>query len=83
MKDLRKTKFYLDLQIKNLADEILIHRSTYTEKVFKRFYIDKTHPLSTLMVVRSLNMKRTLLDPVRITKTYLVLKYHTLVQLVS
>jgi hypothetical protein len=46
MKDLGKTKFYLGLQIKHLADEILIHQSTYIENVLKRFYLDRTHPLS-------------------------------------
>ena len=46
MKDLGKTKFYLGLQIKHLADEILIHQSTYIYNVLKRFYLDRTHPLS-------------------------------------
>jgi hypothetical protein len=62
MKDLGKTKFCLVLQIKHLPDGILIHQSTYTEKVLKHFHMDKAHPLSTPMVVRSLDVKK---DPFR------------------
>ena len=54
MKDLRKTKYCLGLQIKHCSDGVLIHQSTYTEKVLKRFHMDKSHPLSSPMVVRSL-----------------------------
>jgi hypothetical protein len=62
MKDLGKTKFCLGLQIEHLLDGILIHQSTYTEKVLKHFHMDKAHPLSTPMVVRSLDVKK---DPFR------------------
>ena len=31
-----------------------MHQSTYRSKILKRFYMDKAHPLSTPMVVRSL-----------------------------
>jgi hypothetical protein len=41
---------------------ILVHQSTYTEKVLKHFYMEKAHPLSTPMVVRSLDVKK---DPFR------------------
>jgi hypothetical protein len=57
-KDLGKTKFCLDLQIKHLPNGILVHQSTYTEKVLKHFHINKAHPLSTSMVVRSLDVKK-------------------------
>jgi hypothetical protein len=63
MKDLRKIKFYLGLQIKHLVKGILIYQSSYTEKALKRFYMNKTHPLSTPMVVQSLNMKKNFLRP--------------------
>ena len=53
MKDLRKTKFCLGLQIEHLKNGILVHQETYVEKVLKRFYMDKSHPLRTPMVVRS------------------------------
>uniref|UniRef100_A0A2N9J4G7 Reverse transcriptase Ty1/copia-type domain-containing protein n=1 Tax=Fagus sylvatica TaxID=28930 RepID=A0A2N9J4G7_FAGSY len=62
MKDLGKTKFCLGLQIEHLPDGILIHQSTYIEKVLKHFHMDKAHPLSTPMVVRSLDVKK---DPFR------------------
>jgi hypothetical protein len=58
MKDLGKCFFYLDLQIEHLADGILIHQSTYIKNVIKRFYIDKSHSMSTLMVVRPLDVKK-------------------------
>ena len=62
MKDLRKTKFCLGLQIEHLSDGIFVHQSTYTEKILNRFYMDKAHPLSTPMIVRSLDVKK---DPFR------------------
>jgi len=62
MKDLGKTKFCLGLQIEHLSNGILVHQSTYTEKVLKHFYMDKAHPLSTPMVVRSLDVNK---DPYR------------------
>jgi hypothetical protein len=51
MKDLGKLKFCLGLQIEHFSNGILIHQSIYTEKVMKYFYMEKAHPLSTLMVV--------------------------------
>ncbi|BBH04774.1 Disease resistance protein CC-NBS-LRR class family [Prunus dulcis] len=62
MKDLGKTKYCLGLQIEHSAKGILVHQSTYTEKVLKRFGMDKAHPLSTPMVVWSLDTKK---DPYR------------------
>ena len=58
IKDLRKTKLCLDLQIEHLVNEIFVHQSNYIVKVLKRFYMDKSHPLSTPMVVRSLDVKK-------------------------
>ena len=62
MKELGKTKFCLGLQIEHLSNGILIHQSTYTEKVLKQFLMDKAHPLSTPIVNRSLDVKN---DPFR------------------
>ena len=39
-----------------------MHQATYTEKILKQFYVDKVHPLSTPMVVRSLDITK---DPFR------------------
>ena len=63
MKDLGKTKYFLGLQIEHCSDGVLIHQSTYTEKVPKRFHMDKSHPLSSPMVVRSLEVTK---DPFRL-----------------
>ena len=62
MKALGKTKFCLGLQIVHLKSGIFVHQCNYTEKVLKRFYMDKARPLSSPMVIRSLNIKD---DPFR------------------
>ncbi|KAK2443387.1 hypothetical protein QL285_014496 [Trifolium repens] len=62
MKDLGKTKLCLGLQIEHLNDEIFVHQGAYITKVLKRFYMDKSHPLSTPVIVRSLDVKK---DPFR------------------
>ena len=51
MKDLGKTKFYLDLQIEHFPNEVLVHQSTYIKKILKCFNMDKAHSLISLMVV--------------------------------
>ena len=63
MKDLGKTKFCLGIQIKHLKGGILVHQEAYIEKVLKRFYMDKSHPLSTPMVVRSLDVENDPFKP--------------------
>ena len=62
MKDLGKTKYSLGLQIEHMHNGIFVHQSNYTEKILKRFNMDKANPLSTPMVVRSLNIET---DPFR------------------
>jgi len=62
MKDLGKTKYCLGLQIEHLKEGVFVHQSTYVKRVLERFYMDKAHPLSTPMVVRSLDVTK---DPFR------------------
>ncbi|XP_019176483.1 PREDICTED: uncharacterized protein LOC109171833 [Ipomoea nil] len=62
MKDLGKTKFCLGLQIEHFPEGIFIHQSKYTDKLLEKFYMDKSHPLSTPIVVRSLEVDK---DPYR------------------
>ena len=62
MKDLGKTKFCIALQIEHFPNGVLVHQSTYIKKILKRFNMDKTHPFSSPMVVRSLDVKN---DPFR------------------
>ena len=62
MKDLGKTRYCLSLQFEYCLNDVLIHQSSYTEKVLKRFYMDKSHPLSSPMVVTSLKVTK---DPFR------------------
>ena len=51
MKGFGKTKFCLNLQIEHFPNGVLIHQSTYSKKVLKRFYMDKVHHLSSPIVV--------------------------------
>ena len=81
MKNLRKTRFYLGLQIEHFPTRVLIHQLTYTEKILKCFYMDKAHSLSFPMVVYSLDVKNEPFRPYEKVKNYLVLKYHILVSL--
>ena len=62
MKSLGQTKYCLGLQIEHCPTGILVHQKAYIEKVLKRFNMDEAHPLSTPMVVRSLDPKN---DPFR------------------
>jgi hypothetical protein len=58
MKDLEKTQFYLSLKLKHRDSGILIHQSAYTQKMLKRFSMDKVHPVSTVMIGSSLDLKK-------------------------
>jgi Reverse transcriptase (RNA-dependent DNA polymerase) len=62
MKDLGVTKLCLDLQIEHFHNGIFVHQSNYIKKILKRFNMDKSHSLSTPIVVRSLDVKK---DPYR------------------
>ena len=63
MKYLGKTKFWLGLQIEHFRNGVLVHQSTYIKKVLKRFHMDKSHPLNSLMIVHSLEVKNDLFYP--------------------
>ena len=58
IKDIGKTKFCLGLQIEHTSKGILIHQLAYTEKVLKYFHMDKAHPSSSPMVVKTLDVKK-------------------------
>ena len=57
IKYLGKIKFGLRIQIEHLSIGVFLHQSIYTGKVLKRFNLDKAHPLSTQMVVRTLDVR--------------------------
>ena len=63
MKDLGKTRYCICLQIKHCSNGILVHQSTYIEKVLKRFYMNKSHPVNSPMVVHSLEVNKDLFCP--------------------
>ena len=62
MKYFGKTKFCLNLQIEHFPTGVLVHQPAYTKKILKCLYMDKTHILSSPMIVRSLDVKN---DPFR------------------
>ena len=76
MKDLGKTKLCLGFQVEHLSKGIFVHQSSYIEKVLKRFIMDKAYPVSTPIVVRSLEKKKDQFHPRDKEKNCLVLKYH-------
>ena len=63
MKDLGKTKFCLGLQIEYLKNRILAYREAYTKEVLEQFYMDKSHPLCTLMILRFLMIDKDSFQP--------------------
>jgi hypothetical protein len=65
MKDLGRTKFCLGLQLEYLNNGVLMHQETYTSKVLKRFYMNKSYPLCTPMVVSSLEEKKDPLTSIK------------------
>ena len=77
MKNLGKIKYCIGLQIEHFQSEILLHQSNYTEKVLKCFNMDKINPLSTSMVVRSLNVEKDLFRPREDNEEVLGPEYHT------
>jgi hypothetical protein len=60
MKNLGKTKFCLGLQLEHFSMSILVHQSSYVQKILGKFNIDKTYPSKTHMVVRVLEKE---IDP--------------------
>src|SRR6266540_6402679 len=63
MKDLGQTKFCLGLQLEHLPTGILIHQSTYIQKILEKFNMDKSYSSKTPMVVRSLDMNKDQFRP--------------------
>lgn len=63
MKDLERTKFYVGLQIEYLKVGILVHQSSYAEKILKKFFMDKAQPLGSPMIVLSLKINEDLFHP--------------------
>jgi hypothetical protein len=55
IKDLGKTKFCLGLQLEHLQTGILVHQSTYVQKILEKFNMDKAYLARTPMFVRALD----------------------------
>jgi hypothetical protein len=54
IKDLGKTKFCLGLQLEHLQMGILVHQSTYVQKILEKFNMDKAYLARTPMFVCAL-----------------------------
>jgi hypothetical protein len=54
MKDLYKIKFCLGLQLEHLPMCILVHQSTYVQKILEKFNMDKAYSTKTPRVIRAL-----------------------------
>ena len=54
MKDLGKTKLCLGLRLEHSPAGILVHQSTYIQKVLERFIFDKAYSFMTPIIARSL-----------------------------
>ena len=78
MKDLGNTKYCLGLKIEHKSNGILIHQLTYVEKVLKQFNMDKAHPLSSPMIVRSLDAEKDHFRPKEENEALLTLIYEVL-----
>jgi hypothetical protein len=63
MKDLGQTKFCLGLHIEHLHSGILVHQSAYIQKILEKFNMDKSYPIKTPMVVRSLDVEKDVFRP--------------------
>lgn len=55
MKDLGETTFCIAIQLTRFPTGVLMHQSTYTNKILKRFEMDTCKPLHSPMVVRRLD----------------------------
>jgi hypothetical protein len=81
MEDLGKTKYCLGLQLELCPLEILVHHSTYIQKILEKFNMDKSYHNKTPMVVRSLEIEIDPFRPRDIGEKILELRFHILVSL--
>jgi hypothetical protein len=62
MNNFGKTNFFLGLQLEHLPTGILVHQSSYVQKVLEKFNINKVNLSKTPMVIRALEKD---IDPFR------------------
>jgi hypothetical protein len=55
-------KIWVGLHLEHFEGSILIHQSTYTQKVLKRFGFEKAYPAKTPMIGRSLHIDQPASD---------------------
>jgi hypothetical protein len=70
MNDLGQTKFCLGLQLEHFYSSIFIYQVAYDQKVLEKFNMDKSYSTKTPMVMRSIILRRILLDHRMMKKRY-------------
>ena len=65
MKDIGKQNSVSVCRSRIFQNGVLVHQLAYIKKVLKHFYMDKAHPLSSPMVVQSLDVKKRLISALR------------------
>jgi len=65
MKDLGPTKFCLGLQLSRVSGGTLMHQTSYTQKMLKKFKMDQCKPLTSPMVVRKLDADEDVFRPAK------------------
>jgi hypothetical protein len=81
MNDLGQTKFCLGSQLEHFYSGIFIYQAAYDQKVLEKFNMDKSYPTKTPMVMRSIILRRILLDHRMMKKRYWDHMSHILVPL--
>jgi len=61
--NLKKIKFCLGLNIEHFREGIFLHKKCTLKKILKPFYMDKTHPLTSSMIVRLRDVKKDHFHP--------------------
>ena len=51
------------MQIEHLDSGIFVHQSNYTEKILRKFNMEKAHPLSSPIEIRSVNVDKDQFRP--------------------
>lgn len=71
MKDLGPTSLCIGIQLSQVPGGVLMHQSLYTKKILAQFNMTDCHPVSTPMVVRSLEVNLDQFAPCREGETLL------------
>ena len=71
VKDLGKTKLCLGLELEHKTNGIFVHQSAYTKRILEHFNMDKSHPLTTPMVVKLLEPHKDMFNTIPMSSNWL------------